>query len=80
MPVVFRYNGVRFFFFSNEGRPREPLHIHAQQGESEAKFWLRPDVTVADSRGFDRRTLTDLVQIVRDNRELIEGRWHEYFG
>jgi hypothetical protein len=24
MPVVFRYKGVRFFFYSNEGSPREP--------------------------------------------------------
>jgi len=28
MPVVFRYRGYRFFFYSNEGDPREPLHIH----------------------------------------------------
>jgi len=47
MPVVFRYNGVRFFFYSNEGNPREPVHIHAPQGDAEAKFWLRPEVTVA---------------------------------
>ena len=44
MPVVFRYNGVRFFFFSNEGNPREPLHVHAEHGDADAKFWLRPEV------------------------------------
>ena len=80
MPVVFRYNGVRFFFFSNEGDPREPIHIHAKQGDAEAKFWLRPEVAVADSRAFDRRTLADLVRVVGENRDLIEGRWHEHFG
>lgn len=80
MPIIFRYNGVRFFFFSNEGSPREPVHIHAQQGDAEAKFWLRPEVSVADSRGFDRRALAEIVRVVGDNRELIEGRWHDYFG
>ncbi len=80
MPVVFRYNGVRFFFFSNEGDPREPIHIHAQQGDAEAKFWLQPDVVIADSRGFDRRTLADLRRVVLENGELIERRWHDYFG
>ena len=80
MPVVFRYNGVRFFFYSNEGSPREPVHIHAQQGDAEAKFWLRPEVIVADSHGFDRRTLAELATVVLAHRELIEGRWHEYFG
>lgn len=80
MPVVFRYNGVRFFFFSNEGSPREPVHIHAEKDDAEAKFWLRPDVVVADSRGFDRRTLSELRQIVLERRDMIESRWHEHFG
>jgi hypothetical protein len=80
VPVVFRYNGVRFYFFSNEGSPREPIHIHAQRGDAEAKFWLRPEVTVAENFGFDRRTLTELLGVAQENRELIEGRWHEHFG
>ena len=53
MPVVFRYQRIRFFFFSNEGNPREPIHIDALRGDAEAKFWLRPAVRVADSVGFN---------------------------
>lgn len=30
MPVVFRWKGCKFFFFSNEGDPREALHIHVR--------------------------------------------------
>lgn len=48
MPVVFRFNGIRFHFFSNEGDPREPLHIHAQRAECLAKIWLHPGIAVAD--------------------------------
>ncbi len=33
MPVVFRYKGYRFFFFSNEGDPLEPMHVHVRRGE-----------------------------------------------
>jgi hypothetical protein len=80
MPVVFRYNGIRFFFYSNEGTPLEPIHIHAQLGDAEAKIWLSPQVALADSRGFDRRTLAELMRVVSENRTLIEERWHEYFG
>lgn len=80
MPVVFRYRGVRFFFYSNEGNPREPAHIHAEKDDGEAKFWLRPDVVVADSQGFDRRMLAELCDVVLANRALIEAKWHEYFG
>ena len=38
MPVVLRREGFRFLFYSNEGDPREPAHIHVQQGRDEAKF------------------------------------------
>lgn len=80
MPVVFRYKGIRFYFFSNEGNPREPVHIHAESGEGEAKFWLYPDVRVASSAGFDRRTLAELMKVVEEHRELIERAWNEYFS
>lgn len=42
MPTIFRYKGYRFFFFSNEGFPPEPPHVHVRQGERVAKFWLVP--------------------------------------
>lgn len=47
MPVVFRHRGYRFYFYSNEGSPREPLHVHVEKGESEAKIWIEPAVAVA---------------------------------
>ena len=80
MPVVFRYKGFRFFFYSNEGSPREPAHVHVRAGESEAKIWLTPQVRVANSFGFDAATLRELVKAAQDNRALIERAWHDYFG
>ena len=32
MPVVFREGGLRYFFFSNEGDPREAVHVHVKGG------------------------------------------------
>ena len=80
MPVVFRYQGFRFFFYSNEGHPREPVHVHVRAGGSEAKLWLDPQVRVAASYGFDAATLRELVEVAQTHRELIQGAWHDYFG
>ncbi len=80
MPAVFRWNGLRFFFFSNEGNPREPVHIHVEGAGGEAKIWLQPEISVAESTGFDRRTLSELVRVVTLNKDLIERTWHDYFG
>lgn len=78
--MVFRYKGFRFFFYSNEGIPREPVHVHVRAGGSEAKLWLDPQLRVAISYGFDAGTLRDLVGIAQANRDLIERAWHDYFG
>ena len=80
MPVVFRYKGFRFFFYSNEGNPREPAHVHVRAGGHEAKIWLEPQVRVADSHGFDAATLRELVEVAQANGEMIKGMWHDYFG
>lgn len=80
MPVVFRYKGFRFFFYSNEGSPREPVHMNVRAGASEAKLWLKPQVRVASSYGFDAGTLRELAEVAQANGEMIERAWHEYFG
>ena len=79
MPVIFRYKGFRFFFYSNEGSPREPVHVHVRSSEGEAKFWLHPTVHLNDSNGFDAQTLRELTQVVEQNSVLIERTWNEYF-
>lgn len=80
MPVVFRYGNVRFHFFSNEGAPREPVHIHAESSDGEAKFWLYPEVRVARSAGYSRRRLKELADRVGRQREEIVRAWNEHFG
>lgn len=80
MPVVFRESGLGYFFFSNEGLPREAPHVHVKGGGSDAKIWLEPEVSVADSYGFNPRELTHILQTVSHNRDRIRRAWHEHFG
>lgn len=80
MPVVLRYKSFRFFFYSNEGNPREGMHVHVRNSDGEAKFWLAPSVYLADSNGFDARTLRELRDVVAANKELIERAWNDYFA
>jgi len=80
MPVVLRYKGYRFFFYSNEGDPLEPLHIHVRKGESVAKFWLEPEAGVAHAYGLTSGQLRELLAVALENRELIRRYWNEHFG
>lgn len=79
MPVVFRWKGCKFFFFSNEGDPREPMHIHVRCRGSRAKYWLDP-VALAENFGFAAHELAEMAGVVRNNRTQIERAWHEHFG
>jgi hypothetical protein len=77
VPTVLREAGYRFFFFSNERE--EPPHVHVQQAERYAKFWLEP-VRLELNVRFRRNELTKVRKIILDNREVILRAWHEHFG
>jgi hypothetical protein len=80
MPVVFRLDGMRFHFFSDEGNPREPVHIHVKAGRDEAKFWLSPNVRLAYNRGLSGPTLNRVQHLVEENRDELERTWNEFFS
>jgi Domain of unknown function (DUF4160) len=80
MPVVFRRDGLRYYFFSNEGSPPESPHIHIKGGGRVAKVWLEPEISIDDSYGFNSRELSIILRIVTENRELILRAWHDHFA
>ncbi|CAN7392548.1 DUF4160 domain-containing protein [Phyllobacterium sp. LjRoot231] len=80
MPVIFRHKGFKFFFYANEGNPREPMHVHIEKDNIEAKFWLFPNVHLAYNDGFNAKTLRELNELVEQRHKVITGAWHEFFG
>ncbi len=110
MPRVFEIEGYRGFFFSNEGTPQEPVHIHNKEprrkqrgigeqmsdydispqaagnlpgeikkGEGEAKFWVTPNVILAESWSMKVSELTRAQEIIVEHRQEILDLWNRYF-
>jgi hypothetical protein len=77
MPEVLRVRGYRFFFFSREGH--EPRHIHVEQAERYAKFWLNP-IELVEARGFRGPELRELYSIIEEHRDKFIVAWDEHFG
>lgn len=75
-PTVLRVERYRFFFFSNEGH--KPPHVHVQDAEKLAKFWLDP-VVVAASTGYSSPELTRIRALVAQHRDMLLEAWHEFF-
>tara|TARA_B100001989_G_C24482675_1_gene435306 strand:+ start:561 stop:806 length:246 start_codon:yes stop_codon:yes gene_type:complete len=79
-PTVFREGAYRLFFFSNEGNPLEPIHVHIRRDNSLAKFWLEPKIIIAENYGFNSKELKIIERIIKSNEQKIRSKWHQYFG
>lgn len=80
MPTIFRHRGYRVYFYSNEGDPREPPHVHIEKGQADAKIWLVPSVGIAYNRGHPPRVLRELTDLVTHRRQALLEAWHEFFS
>jgi Domain of unknown function (DUF4160) len=55
-------------------------HVHVKGGGRDAKIWLEPDISIAESYGFNSRQLARIIAVVTENRDLILRAWHEHFA
>ncbi len=80
MPTIFFYHGYRFFFYSNEGSPREPIHIHVRRESAVAKYAIEPTIKLINSYGFTSKELNKIKTIVQNRRDEIVSAWNEFFS
>ena len=74
-PVVYRWKGYRFLFYSAE-EPR--AHLHVARAETEMKVWLEPRVEVAYNYGVPGKDVRRILQIVRRNHHAFLEAWKTY--
>jgi len=80
MPRLFEYNGNIFFFFSNEGSPLEPCHVHIRKAEKRMKIFLDPSIRIAYIYGYNTKEVKSLLNFIIINENEIRRKWHEYFN
>lgn len=87
MPTIFKLMKYRFYFWSNEGVPTEPVHIHFSEGNPSAnspKIWIlkNGDVEIDDHDliNINKSDINRILAAVRDNRQLIIDEWLGRFG
>lgn len=76
-PTVFREDGYRFYFFSRE-EPRMHLHVHSADGE--AKFWLEPQIELAQNLALNDRQLRAVRSLIEAHYDEILAAWTRHFG
>ena len=76
-PTVFRSRGYRFYFFSREERR---IHIYAQHATGEAKFWIEPEIELAQNYGLSARGVATALRLIREHEDEIRAAWEAHFG
>lgn len=75
MPELFRFFGIRFFFFSNE---HLPIHVHIKNADGDAKYEINP-IRLIENNGIKNKDLKLAESIIEENQDIIEQKWKEYF-
>lgn len=80
IPTVLVILGCRFFFYSNEGS--EPIHIHAEKGDMECKYWLLvEEIEIKEAFGFNmtQSATREVKKIIYQHFDLLVESWNKYF-
>ena len=80
MPTVLYILGWRLFFYSNEGS--EPIHIHAEKGDMECKYWILVDeVEIREAFEFNLSPAArrEIKKLIYQHFDLIVNEWNGHF-
>ena len=56
------------------------MHVHVSHPDGEAKFWLSPDVELAQQTGLGDHVIGEARQLVADHLQEIVDAWNKHFG
>ena len=86
VPSLFRLFGYVIFFWSNEGAPLEPVHVHVAKGvpnASATKIWITEAggcIVANNNSKIPARTLSAIVDVLESRSSYIVAQWNDVFG
>ena len=86
MPQIFKIGSYWVYFWSNEGEPLEPVHVHVSQGtptSGATKIWITAAggcYLCNNNSRIPERTLRNIMAILEARSGEIIAKWSAYFG
>lgn len=76
--------GYIIYFWSNEGQPSEPIHIHIAKkpNKNGTKVWIRSDGTTQIEHNKSKisdKELHRLLRTIEDYHDIIVEEWKKFF-
>ena len=86
MPQVFKIGSYWVYFWSNEGEPLEPIHVHVAEGSPSSnatKIWITSagkTLLVNNNSNIPAVTLRNIMRIIESRSDEVIEKWMAYFG
>lgn len=85
MPQLFRIGPYIIYFWSNEGQPLEPIHVHIAEktpSRNATKVWITRNggaLLCNNNSNIPNRVLNFLLRMIEANGQFIIKKWQEHF-
>ena len=86
MPQLFRIGSYWVYFWSNEGNPLEPVHVHVSKGkpiENSTKIWITQTgkcLLCNNNSQIPPAALRNIMRINEARSVDVVEKWKKYFG
>lgn len=86
MPQIFKVGSYWVYFWTNENKPLEPVHVHVSQGgpsPNATKIWITKTGNTFlchnDSK-IPLKVLRNIMRVIEARSDEIVKKWFSYFG
>lgn len=86
MPQIFKIGSYLIYFWSNESKPLEPIHVHVSEGipsENATKIWITQKgrcLLCHNRSNIPSRKLKIIMSVIEARNQDIVEKWYSYFG
>ena len=76
MPTLLILFGLRFYFYAKD---HEPIHIHVESSDGEAKFKIENEIILVYNYGLKPKDLRFAQSVLEENKENFINEWRRIF-
>ena len=86
MPQIFKIDSYWVYFWANENKPLEPIHVHVSEGkpvENATKIWITQTgkcMICNNASNIPNKKLNLIVRMIEANSDEVIEKWEEFFG
>lgn len=86
MPQIFRFGSYWVYFWTNESKPLEPIHVHIANGHptgNATKIWITRGgkcYLCHNNSHIPEKLLRNMMRMIEARSAEVIAKWYDYFG